>query len=94
MHAITMSIDDSLRRICNQAFFEGIHVYEVENTDRVEAEPGEPFDTLLDPNAYAVALAYEARLHASEDDKPTDVASLIIALEWAFPSDSQTTARR
>lgn len=78
MNSITMSIDDSLRRNRNQAFFEGIHAYEVENTDRVEAEPGEPFDTLLNPNAHAVALAYEARLRASGDVKPADVASLNI----------------
>lgn len=49
------NIDDSLRRICNQAFFERIHVYEVENADRVEAAPGEPFDTLLDPAVHGSA---------------------------------------
>lgn len=73
-----MSIDDSLRRVCNQAFFERIHVYEVENVDTVEGEPGEPFDSLLDPNLHAVALTYEVRLSAGEDVKPADVASLNI----------------
>lgn len=58
MHAIYMSIDDSLRRICNQAFFERIHVYEIENTDMVTADPGEPCDALLDPNLHAAALAW------------------------------------
>ena len=78
MHAIYMSIDDSLRRICNQAFFERIHVYEIENTDIVAADPGEPFDVLLDPNLHAAALAYEASVRAGEDIKPADVASLNI----------------
>lgn len=46
MHAIYMSIDDSLRRICIQAFFERIHMYEIENADIVTVDPGEPFDAL------------------------------------------------
>lgn len=78
MHTIYMSIDDSLRRICNQAFFERIHVYEIENADTVRAEHGEPFDALLDPNLHAAALAYQASVHAGEDLKPADVASLNI----------------
>ena len=77
MHAIYMSIDDSLRRICNQAFFERTHVYEVEKADRVEAER-EPFDTLLDPAVHAAALAYGASVRAGEDVKPADDASLNI----------------
>ncbi|GAB2514507.1 hypothetical protein GCM10027064_10480 [Microbacterium petrolearium] len=84
MHAIYMSIDDSLRRICNQAFFERIQVYEVENVDTVKGEPGEPFDSLLDPNLHAAALTYEARLRAGEDIKPADVASLNIQY-WVGP---------
>ncbi|QIR69948.1 hypothetical protein [Kocuria sp. KD4] len=52
MHAIYMSIDDSLRRICNQAFFDRINVYELDDGgDVVDADPGEPFNTLLDPPA-------------------------------------------
>ncbi len=66
------------RRECNLAFFERIHVCEVENVDRVEAEPGDPFDALLDPNLHAAALAYEARMRAREDVKAADVASLNI----------------
>ena len=78
MHAIYMSIDDSLRRICNQAFFERIHVYEIENTDIVTAKPGEPFDALLAPNLHAAALAYQTSVRAGKDVKPADVASLNI----------------
>jgi site-specific DNA recombinase len=74
-----MSIDDSLRRICNQAFFDRINVYELDDGgDVVDAEPGEPFDTLLDPSLHAAALTYEARLRAGEDVKPADVAGLNI----------------
>lgn len=61
-----MSIDDSLRRIRNQAPFECIHVYEIQNTDTVTAKHGEPFDALLDPNHRAAALACETRLRAGE----------------------------
>ncbi|HPU04687.1 MAG TPA: zinc ribbon domain-containing protein [Rhodoglobus sp.] len=85
MHAIYMSIDDSLRRICNQAFFERIHVYEIENADIVRAEHGEPFDALLDPNLHAAALAYQASVRAGEDVKPADVASLNIDY-WVGPT--------
>ena len=92
MHAIYMSIDDSLRRICNQAFFERIHVYETENVDRVEAEPGEPFDWLLDPKLHAAALTYEARLRAGEDVKPADVASLNIDY-WVGPVGLEPTTQ-
>lgn len=78
MHSIYMSIEDSLRRICNQAFFDRINVYEIQNTNIVDGEPGQPFDALLDPNLHATALTYEAMLRAGEDVKPDDVASLNI----------------
>lgn len=77
-HAIYMSIDDSLRRICNQAFFDRINVYELDGGNFVEASPGEPFDMLLDPSLHAAALTDEARLRAGEDVKPADVAGLNI----------------
>lgn len=79
MHAIYTSIDDSLRRICNQAFFDRINVYELDDGgDVVDADPGEPFDRLLDPSLHAAALTYEARLRAGENVKPADVAGLNI----------------
>lgn len=91
MHAIYMSIDDSLRRICNQAFFERIHVYEIENADIVTADPGEPFDALLDPNLHAAALAYQASVRAGEDVKPADVASLNIDYWVGLPKRFSNT---
>ncbi len=66
-HAIYMSLDDSLRRIANQAFFERINVNEVDGADMVEAEPGEPFDVLFSPELHAEALAYDAALQAGSD---------------------------
>lgn len=77
-HAIYMSLDDSLRRICNQAFFERINVYEVDGTDIVDAEPGEPFDVLFDAELHAEALAYDAALQAGSDAQPVHVAGLNI----------------
>ncbi len=53
-HAIYMSIDDSLRRIANQAFFERLTVTD---DDAIDAEPGVPLDTLFDPEVQATALA-------------------------------------
>ena|GEM_PF-1700870 len=50
MHTVYSSIDDTLRRIANQAFFERIYVHE----DTIE--PGTPFDILLDPDVHAHAL--------------------------------------
>ena len=58
----------------------------------MEAEPGEPFDWLLDPNLHTAALAYEARLRAGEDVKPTDVASLNIDY-WVGPVGLEPTTR-
>lgn len=80
-HAIYMSLDDSLRRICNQAFFERIKSYEVDGADTVEAEPGEPFDAEL----HAEALAYDAALQAGSDAQPAHVAGLNIQ-HWVGPT--------
>lgn len=73
-----MTIDASLRRICNQGFFERVHVYEIETVDRVEAEAGEPFDTLLDLAVHAAALAREGQRARGGGCQPADVACLNI----------------
>ncbi|MPV49805.1 hypothetical protein GCG21_07255 [Pseudactinotalea sp. HY160] len=75
-HAIYMSLDDSLRRICNQAFFDRINVYELDGSDIVEAEHGEPFDALFDPALQADALAYDELLRSGADTKTALVGSL------------------
>jgi hypothetical protein len=84
-HAIYMSLDDSLRRICNQGFFERIKVYEVDGADTVEAEPGEPLDVLFDAELHAEALAYDAALQAGSDAQPAHVAGLNIQ-HWVGPT--------
>ena len=61
-HAIYMSLDDSLRRIADQAFFERTYVYEVDGADTVDAEPGEPFDVLFRPELHAEPLALSSAL--------------------------------
>lgn len=52
-----MSIDNSLRRIANQAFFERL---EVTDDDGIDGEPGVPFDVLLNPEIQSTALARQA----------------------------------
>ena len=58
-HKLYMSIDDSLRRICNQAFFEKIWVKK--DSDTVEGEPGQPFNVLFNPEVHTLALDHEAQ---------------------------------
>ena len=74
-----MSIDDSLRRIANQAFFERIHIYEVTpHTDAASADHGEPFDILFNPELQAVAVDQDARLQAGLPIDPLQVKGLNI----------------
>ncbi|MBL0886170.1 hypothetical protein HGK34_07780 [Myceligenerans sp. I2] len=77
-HAIYMSLNDSLRRVANQAFFERINVYEIEHIDAVTADHGEPFDVLFDPAVQGDALASDAELQQGTGAKPADVAGLNI----------------
>ena len=77
-HAIYMSLDDSLRRIANQAFFERIDVYEEDSTDMVQAVHGEPFDILFDSALHADALTYAGHLSTNADGNAVDVAGLNI----------------
>ncbi|GAA1813660.1 hypothetical protein GCM10009713_23810 [Brevibacterium celere] len=56
-HAIYMSVDDSLRRIANQAFFERLTVAD---DNGIDGEPGTPFNILFDQDVQATALAAQA----------------------------------
>lgn len=56
MHAIYMNVDDSLRRIANQAFFEKITL---RGEDDITGHPGPPFDAFLNPEVHALALRRE-----------------------------------
>ena len=51
-YKLYMSIDDSLRRIANQAFFDKLYLSE-EGT--VIGEPGEPFNAFFDPGVQTIA---------------------------------------
>lgn len=71
-HAIYMSIDDSLRRIANQAFFDKLYLTP-ENT--IDGDPGTPFNVLFNPDVHAAALRYHE--HAADSRTQTgDVVGL------------------
>lgn len=74
-HAIYMSIDDSLRRIANQAFFEHTYVSEIDTIDR---ELAEPFDALFNPAVQAEALDRQATQAAGSEapDRSSHVEGL------------------
>ncbi|WP_198668736.1 recombinase family protein [Homoserinimonas sp. OAct 916] len=57
-HQLHMSIDDSLRRIANQAFFSKIYLSE-EGT--IDGEPGEPFTVFFNPDVQSTAARHERR---------------------------------
>lgn len=50
MHAIYMSIDDSLRRIANQAFFNKLIV---QDDDTINSDSGAPFNVSFKPGSPA-----------------------------------------
>src|SRR5690606_4909928 len=58
MHAIYMSIDDSLRRIANQAFFDKLIV---QDDDTINADPGAPFNVLFNPEVQNLAVRHQGR---------------------------------
>gem|GEM_PF-794627 len=71
-HAIYMSIDDSLRRIANQAFFDRLIVLP---EDGVIGEPGEPFDALFNPDVQTRAVHFTERT-AESGPQTADVGGL------------------
>ncbi|MFT8638114.1 MAG: recombinase zinc beta ribbon domain-containing protein, partial [Pseudoclavibacter sp.] len=56
-HKLYMSLDDSLRRTCNQAFFDKLYVMP---DDRIEGQIGEPFSIFFDPGVQKLALRRKA----------------------------------
>ena len=71
-HAIYMSIDDSLRRIATQAFFDRLIVLP---EDGVIGEPGEPFNALFDAEVQTRAVHYKERT-AESGPQTADVGGL------------------
>ena len=51
-YKLYMSIDDSLRRIANQAFFDKLYV---QIDDQIGGRPGEPFNIFFDPEVQQLA---------------------------------------
>ena len=48
-----MSMDDSLRRLANQAFFDKLTVTDA---DTIDGQPGEPFNILFDSDVQRIAI--------------------------------------
>jgi len=81
-YKLYMSIDDSLRRIANQAFFDKLYLSE-EGT--IIGEPGEPFNAFFDPGVQTTAARHKGR--AAESRSQTgNVAglnnNLLVDLVW------------
>ena len=56
-HKLYLSLDDSLRRIANQAFFDKLYVQE---DNIIEGQLGDPFNILTDPDIQRLALRYKS----------------------------------
>src|SRR5690625_4295579 len=54
-HALYMSIDNSLRRIANQAFFNKLYITP---DDTIDGDPGTPFSMLFNPDIHHAALRH------------------------------------
>ena len=52
-HALNMSLNDGLRRVCNQAFFERIWITD---DDTIDTNPNPGFATVLHPGVQQAAL--------------------------------------
>lgn len=63
-HKIYMSVDDSRRRIANQAFFER----QLVTDDGIDGQTGEPFHILFDPATHETAASRggETAVHAGQ----------------------------
>ena len=68
-HALYLSIDDSLRRTANQAFFDKLYVT---TDDQIDGQPGEPFNILFNPDVQRLALRPKA-----EDESGTQTSSVV-----------------
>ena len=66
-----MSVDDSLRRIANQVFFEQLYVTD----EGIEGEPGEPFNILFNRDVQRTAASRYGET-AVQEDQTGNVAGL------------------
>lgn len=72
MHAIYMSIADSLRRIANQAFFDKLIVLD---DDTIDGDPGVPFNVFFNPDVQTLAVRHQGRT-AKSGTQTGDVVGL------------------
>ena len=68
-HALYLSLDDSLRRTANQAFFDKLYVT---TEDQIDGQPGEPFNVFFNPDVQRLALRPEA-----EDESGTQTSFVV-----------------
>ena len=71
-HQLYMSIDDSLQRIANQAFFDKLIVTD---DDAIHGEPGVPFNVFLDRDVQTLAVRQQGRT-AESGTQTGDVVGL------------------
>ena len=96
-HDLSMSLDDNLRRLCNQAFVDQMWITD---QDTIEARPHQGFAVVLHPGVQQAALAADkpgdfCDLHAF--DQATDVRGVNVT-GWVFgrcaPCHTQSLAAR
>ncbi len=68
-HALYLSLDDSLRRTANHAFFDKLYVT---TDDQIDGQPGEPFNVFFNPDVRRLALRPEA-----EDESGTQTSFVV-----------------
>ena len=66
-----MSLDDSLRRTANQAFFDKLYVT---TDDQIDGQPGEPFNVFFNPDVQRLAL------HLLAEDESGTQTSFVVGL--------------
>ncbi len=94
MHAIYMSIDDSLRRTANQAFFDKLIVHD---DDTIDGDPGVPFNVFFNPDVQTLAVRRQGRT-AESGTQTGDVVGLnndlLVDLAGLEPATSCLQGRR
>ncbi len=87
-HASYTSIDDSLHRIANQAFFDKLYATEA---DTIDGEPGVPFSIMFNPEAQSTALLDQAGRDLSRTQ--TDDIGGLNNEHWVGPVGLEPTTR-
>ena len=91
-----LSIDDSLRRLANQAFFDKLVITDA---DTINGEPGEPFSWLSDPEAQRTAVERKQALESGRqapdvvglEQRPSGVLALRARQQTSIASVKNTS---